>query len=101
MVLPQNASYPAITYEFGGAERETAFGSDTGIVRGYLEVNVIAETYAGVKTLATHVRTTLQRWRDESSASVCDVFVENESDTWFFDQDRFAVTLDFEVIHRE
>lgn len=103
--LPQDCTYPAVTYQRISTIREVAHGADPGIARTRLQVTSAATTYSGVKAVTAQVRAALQRYDDAAaSVAVLDTFLENEVDLFSEEEDDAGVYLvaqDFTVIHRE
>jgi hypothetical protein len=80
-LLPQNPTYPAVTYDRISAERQSAMGSDSGLVSGRWQVSSWGKTYTDARDIAEQVRKALQRYRGTSSGTVIqDIFIESEND---------------------
>lgn len=79
--LPQNPTYPAVTYERISADRQSAMGSDSGLVSGRWQVSSWGKTYTDARDAAEQVRKALQRYRGTLSGTVIqDIFIESEND---------------------
>lgn len=103
-VLPQNVSYPAISFRRVSSERPSAMGSDIGLVRARFQFDVWAESYdlaPGARTSAEQVRLALQRWSDAGPPVVQEVFFLNDLDLFEPQTALHHVALDFEVNYEE
>ena len=99
--MPQNTEYPALTYGWVSSERISAMGSDTGIVRARLQVDVWAETYLSVRATAVQVRAALKRWSTTTGVTIDDIFMLNDLDLDEPLADLRHAAIDFELIYRE
>lgn len=62
-MMPQNPTYPAVTYFLVAAPRETAMGADPGIVYAHLQLSAWSTDYLEATNVAEQLRGTFQRWR--------------------------------------
>ena len=60
---PQNATRPFIRYTRISAIRRQALGGPVGVTEASVQVDCMADTYAGAKALADSVRTLLHGYR--------------------------------------
>jgi hypothetical protein len=80
-ILPETPTYPAVTYWITGAPRETAMGSDPGIVHARVQVDAWGLTFAVARNVGEQVRAALQRWRGTlDGTEVLDSFIEDARD---------------------
>jgi hypothetical protein len=94
VVMPQNTSFPAITYQTNAREKNPTFGADSTISNKEMRITSWASTYSGAKDLAAEVLAALNRW---SSGDVQEVFHEDEGDTYNEELDKYGVYMDFTV----
>ena len=100
--LPQNPTYPAITYTRVTTERASAMGVDTGVVEAEFRIVCFDETYAEVKAVALQVLDALQRFRGTvDSVVIQDVFIINQDYDFDDDVGLYEINLDFSFWHRE
>lgn len=115
VLLPQDPTYPAITYQRISGERRHDLQGASGIGHPRISVSCWATTYAGVKALAAAVRKALDGFRGTLSSAdsppltvtALAVMIENEID--LFEPDASAdgrrgihrVVQDYTVTHRE
>lgn len=101
--LPQDPTYPALTYFGVSALRHSVMGNDTGIVERRVQVSAWAETYPDAKDLVNKVRNALQRVRGTyNGVEVLDIFLENDGPEIWEDQvNVYQHISDFNVIYRE
>ena len=100
-VLPQNVKYPAAVYQRISADRTSAFGADTGLVRAVIQVDIYTSRAAGFsafETLGRAVRAALQR---QSSGTVTDIFIDAERDDYEDDTELYRKSYDFGVWYTE
>lgn len=62
-LMPQNPTYPAVTYMLVAAPRETAMGADPGIVYAHLQFSAWSLDYLEATQVAEQLRVAFQRWR--------------------------------------
>ena len=103
LLLPQDPTYPAVIYQQITGSRESAMGSDVGLVEATVQIDSYATTYAGARVLAEAVRVALQRFRGTvASVVISDVFVlEGPLDLYEDAVKKYRVQQDFLVWHRE
>lgn len=106
-VLPQNPTLPAVVYQRIDERRETAMGSDPGVVRARVQVSAWAATFTAARGIGEEVRKALQRYRGTPAGSgteVLDVFIEDirDMDPELVDGILLhRVDVDVEAIYRE
>jgi hypothetical protein len=107
MVVPRNASYPAITYQQTAGDREHTMAGPIGMVDSRFVINCWATTYNGARALSDAVRIALDgNSTDVGSQALYVIFLENETDTveqkdGVRELRRFAKQLDFTVWFKE
>jgi hypothetical protein len=106
LAMPQNVTYPAITYQRVSTVRISAMGGDTGDVRARFQFDVYGATYASVRAVADQARLALQRWNTTTGATICDIFLQNDLDMHDNDPSEstvrlFRVMMDFLVLYEE
>lgn len=70
--LPQPVTFPAIRYQRVYTTRQNAVdGTQTGPLEVGMQIDCMAETYAGAKTLADSVRTALNRYTGAWAGTTC------------------------------
>jgi hypothetical protein len=98
VIMPQGVTHPAVTYQKISAVRETAMGTDPGLVRTRFAINAWDTTYASVKAVINQVRLAMERWR---ATGIQDCFIETEIDL-YDDAARIHYTaMDVILIHTE
>lgn len=100
-VLPQNVTLPAISYRRVTAERISAMGSDSGVVRARFQFDVWAVSYADARAVTEQLRGALQRWRNASGTVIQDTFFLNEIDLYEDETRVHHVAVDFEINYEE
>lgn len=85
--LPQDPTYPAVTYHLISAVPTHAMGVDAGLDISRVQVSCWATTAGGVEALATEVRTALSRFSGTPSPPgdvvIQHILVENEGPNLF------------------
>ena len=109
VTLPQNVEMPAVSYRRVSAERVSAMGADTGLVRARFQFdcwsgeheNGDSGTFDEAKAVAKQVRLALQRWRNTSGTVVQDTFMIGDQDLHEHDTETYHAALDFEIFYEE
>ena len=90
--LPQPPVFPAIRYQRIYTTQESAVdGLQTGPLEVGMQVDCMAETYDGAKTLADSVRSTLNRYIGTWGTLKC-LFVDLQTENDFSEQDGDKIT---------
>lgn len=102
MVLPQNPSYPAVTYKKISGPRETSKAGPSGTVRARMQIDCWAESYAAAKQVAKQVRLAMATF----SGLIADVTInkttqQNDLDVYEPEDSVYHDSLDFIVRHKE
>lgn len=108
MLVPQGATYPAISYQkISGNHVRALSGSTAGLANPRIQINCWARTYSAAKSLAEQVRLAMDGYAGSmGSESVNACFLMDERDQFEpspgNEADRLYCTqLDFEVWHGE
>ena len=102
LLLPQNATLPALTYARVSTERESAFVSDPGLSTARIQVDVWGDTVSSVQNVAEEVRGALHRYKGTIAAVVVEEsHIENEVMMYEPETEIFHIVLDFSILHRE
>jgi len=94
-VLPQDVTLPAVTYNQISRSALHAFGGDRS-TRNRVQIDVWAEGYSEVRSLAAEVKERLSRYRGEN---VRDVFLTNEFEG--FEDGTRRVTQEYIIYEEE
>jgi len=102
MILPQNPTYPAVTYQRTDGVRESGMTTEHGMAHPGIQIDSWDKTYAGAKAVATQVRGALQRWSSEAADPiVLDCFLESDGDNYEPDTGAYHVQQSWTIWHRE
>ncbi len=103
LLLPENPTYPAVRYQQLGGARESAMGSDVGLVEARVQIDSYAETYAGARVAAEAVRAAMQRVRGTVASVVISAVFLDEGPLDLYEEAvrKYRVQQDFIVWHRE
>ena len=99
--LPQDVTYPAISYRRVTSSRPSNFGADAGIVRARFQIDVWASSYDSASAVREQVRLALQRWSNTAGTVVQDTFFIDDQELYEDDIDVHHFPLDFEIIYEE
>lgn len=98
LMLPQNPTYPAVTFQQISAIATHAMGQDGPITRIRMQVNSWGSTYATARSLAGEVEALLKRFRGTAAGIVIlDVLLDNELETFESDTQTRRVVQDYSV----
>jgi hypothetical protein len=87
LVVPQDATLPALAYQRISGPRDHAHDGPTGLARARVQLTYVASTYAAAKELAEAARAALDGFSGTmGTVSVDSCSLDNEVDTW---ADRF------------
>lgn len=101
LVLPQNATLPALSYFRVSTMRHSAMGADTGLASARFQVSVWADSFSSARAVATQVRSALQRWSTTSGTVIQDIFYLNETDLHDPQVNGYHTACDFQVHYEE
>lgn len=103
--MPQRPTYPAVTYFRVSGPREHSQSGPSGLAHPRFQLDCMAATYAGAKTLAAAVRLALDGFRGSmgggGGVDVNAVFIEDDRDDQDDDIQVYWVSLDAVVWHNE
>lgn len=86
--LPQGVTHPAIRYQRISTERKQAIDGNVGVAMASVQVDCIAESYSGCKSLADEVRAILHGYRGAWGTLIArNVVLETENDLDYIDGD--------------
>lgn len=106
-LLPQDPTFPAITFSRVSAQRVAAMGSDPGVVQARFQFDVwtqIADgvdAYESMRNVMEQLRLALERWRTTSGTIVQDTFFDNELELYEDDIEVHHGIFDAEIIYEE
>ena len=104
-VIPQDESYPAVSYERITATRFHQFGGDAAAVEPTVQVDVYGRRAAGPEahiSVADAVRRALQRHSDASSTPpIIDIYIDGERDDYEEDTELFRKSFDVRAWYEE
>lgn len=102
IVLPQNAIFPAITYQVLNTTRLSAFGTDVGVVMEDVSIYVWGKTALSVDVQANAVVAALQRYRGTlDSTEIQDIFIEDRSDFYEDETETYRSVINIQVDYTE
>lgn len=107
LVLPQEPTYPAITFSRVSSQRIEGVYTDYGMARVRIQITCWALTYDSAKAVAEQVRIALERYGTAVSGTliagvtVYDIHMGSEADAYEPTLDAFASSVDFTVVHAE
>ena len=95
-ILPQNPTYPAITYQEISSVRTHAMGQDGPMTRVRAQVNVWATSHAEARAVANQVANSLSRyWATIGATRVLDVLLDNDMTFYESETQTRRVTQDY------
>lgn len=96
LLLPQQPTFPAVTYQQVSATRTHAMGQDGPIIRVRVQVNCWGKTYAEARALAGEVEQQLSRYRGEAGgAKVLDVLLDSDTEGYESESQTRRVMQDY------
>ena len=106
VIIPQNATLPAVCYQRVSTNRPSCFGNDAGIVQARFQIDCLSESEPGAATgaraVAAAVISALQRWSTNSgSPTVHDIFIDNQSEDYEPETKIHRVIIDIIVWYSE
>lgn len=102
IILPQEPTYPAVTYQRIDGPREHALSADMGIPHPRIQIDSWGNTHVQAWAVATQVRGALQRWSDaDASPAVLDCLLDSDDDSYEPDAGVYRVRQDWIIWHRE
>ena len=77
----QDTAYPCVSYMLVSAQRESAMGSDPGLVHSRYQVEAWDIDRTSVRNVVKQIRAALQRWRgtdtNNGTTVIQDAFIDN------------------------
>lgn len=99
---PKDPDTPYMVWFRVSEQRDSAMGSDIGVVRGRYQFSIFDATADGASAVAEQLRQALQRWRNSGSGTtVQDTYFLTRQDLYEDDAKLHHAALDFEIIHQE
>lgn len=99
--LPQNPTYPAIALRIVGMDQDMAHDGPVDFAASRIQVDLYADEFAEVRTLADAVRIALNGYSGLSAdEQVWVVMFENEMDEWGDLLTVWRITQDYRVMWR-
>ena len=100
--LPQNPTYPAVTYGRVSTVRPSAMGLDTGDAQSRVQVDSWDSTELGTLNVSEQVRGALQRWTGTAGGvQVTHGHVANQMMVYEEDVEKWRVIQDFILWQKE
>ena len=102
LVLPQDATLPAITYARVSTERESAFVTDPGLSTARIQVDIWGISALSVMAVSEEVRSALHRYRGTiASVQIDESHIDNEILMYEPETEIYHIVLDFMILHLE
>jgi len=102
LVLPQKATFPAVTYQKIAGTFEHSMGGDSGFAYPDYQIVCYAKTYTEVKETAKTLRLSLQNLRIMiDDIYIQAVLIENEIDDYEEDTEIYSVILELRVFFQD
>lgn len=99
LLLPQDPTLPAVTYQQISSTRMRAMGNDGPMTRARIQLNSWGSSYAEARTLAEEVETALNRFRGVvAGLRVLDILLDNEIETYESETEARRVIQDYTVL---
>lgn len=100
--LPQNPTYPAITYGRVSARRGMTHDGPGDMAWPRFQFDCYGASYSAAKGVANAIRSTLNGFSGTvSTVNICAVFFMNEVDDFNDDTEVYRIAVDFRIIHKE
>jgi hypothetical protein len=100
--IPQNATYPLVTYQQISGVRDYVYSNQSGLVRARFQMDSYAETAMGARALAEQVRLCLSIYRGTSDTIVIDLIqIINEQRVYDEDVGLHRLIHDYQIDYRE
>lgn len=100
-LIPQNATYPAVSYRRVSSERPPVMGDDTGIVRARFQFDAWAQSYSGMIAVKELVREAMQRYSGTATVTILETFILMDMDLYEDDTRIHHGVIDVEINYRE
>lgn len=101
--IPQNPTYPLVTYQKISGPRDYVMGNQSGLVRARFQLDTWAETYGECEALADQVRLALSNYSGTSDTITIDwIALDNEQGPLYDDDaDLQRCIQDYMIDYRE
>ena len=100
--VPQNATYPCVSYSQVSGVRDYVMGNQSGLVQSRYQLDSWATTSTGARAVAEQVRLALSNYAGTSDTIVIDyVLMESETRIFEDESDLHRISQDFIVHYRE
>jgi len=102
LILPQKATFPAVTYQKIAGSWEHSMGGDSGFASPDYQFTCYAKTYPEAKETATALRLIMQNLSAViNGIYIQAVLIENETDDYENDTELYSVLLEFRVFYQD
>jgi len=102
LVLPQKATFPAVTYQKIAGTFEHSMGGDSGFAYPDYQFVCYAKTYTEVKETAKILRLLLQNLSAViGEINIQAVLIENEIDDYEYETELYSVLLEFRIFYTD
>ena len=102
LLVPQDATLPAIAYQRISGPRDHSHTGTTGLALARIQLTLIASSYANAKALGTAVRTAMAGLRGSMGAVVVNACLfDNERDDWATVFEKPVVRHDYLIWYQE
>lgn len=101
-LLPQEPTYPCVSYQRISTYRYPVYHGPSGAAAPRFQIDSWAATYAGAKTLAAAVRVAMDAYHGSMSpmtVGVCEIV--NETDVYDEEARVYRVIQDYRILHNE
>ena len=103
IILPQEPTYPAITYRESDHDLIETFDGQTGLTNSFYEIDAWSKTYAGTISLANAIRAALKNHSGNmGTINVCKISLISGPITVYEDEvEAYRQTQIFSIWHNE
>lgn len=102
VIIPQNPTYPCISYSTSGAIRHSTLVGQDNFVGAQIDIDCWAETYSSAKDLQNKVRASVQNYQGlMGTINVDSVFVYDPVDIYEDDVFAYRCTIPVTIYHTE
>lgn len=101
IMLPQNAAYPAISYQVSEDGAESSYDGQGTFQRVSVEIDAWSDTHAGMLTLADEITNTLKNYSGTNSGVVIDkITIDSAVSVFETEIEKFRKTLIITLFRR-
>lgn len=102
LILPQEATYPALAYMVVSDDRPQSHSGPTGLATPRIQIDCWGATYGATKLLERAVRLALEGYVGAmGSVTVRGVFLDTAQDLFDEEAQKYRVRMDFFISYRE